>query len=30
MAIVNEYALALSFWHPVQWHAIVSKGGALT
>lgn len=27
---VSENALALSFWHPVQWHAAVMMGGAVT
>jgi hypothetical protein len=29
IAALNEYALALIRWQPVQWHAIVSSGGAL-
>ncbi|XQU71614.1 hypothetical protein OJJOAM_004403 [Cupriavidus sp. H18C1] len=29
IAIDSEKALALIFWQPVQWHAIVSSGGAV-
>jgi hypothetical protein len=29
-AAVIEKALALIRWQPVQWHAIVSSGGAVT
>jgi hypothetical protein len=30
MATLSEKALAVIFWQPRQWQAMVSKGGAVT
>jgi hypothetical protein len=30
MSTLSENALALMRWHPAQWHAMVTIGGAVT